>query len=83
MQPLDPTEKGYGGGFLTKDEMERKHIEDALTQCGGVVEGKHGAARLLGIPRSTLQYRMKRLGIEARQIRTSQLPASSGSTVMG
>ncbi|MBW1945900.1 MAG: sigma-54-dependent Fis family transcriptional regulator, partial [Deltaproteobacteria bacterium] len=79
LQPLEPTEKRYDGGFLTKDEMERKHIKNALAQCGWVVGGKHGAANLLGIPRSTLQYRMKKLGIEVRQIRTSQLPASSGS----
>jgi formate hydrogenlyase transcriptional activator len=70
LQPLEPTEKGYNGRFLTKDEMERKHIEEALSQCGWVVGGKDGAASLLGIPRSTLQYRMKRLGIKARQFPT-------------
>ena len=83
LQPLEPTEKEYGGGFLTKDEMEKKHIEDALTQCSWVVGGKHGAASLLGIPRSTLQYRMKRLGIEAKQIRTSRFPATRGSMGYG
>jgi transcriptional regulator with GAF, ATPase, and Fis domain len=51
-------------GFLTRYEMERKHIEKALTKCGGVIGGKDGAARLLGIPRSTLQYRIKKLGID-------------------
>jgi transcriptional regulator with GAF, ATPase, and Fis domain len=50
--------------FLTRYEMERKHIERALAKCGGVIGGKYGAARLLGIPRSTLQYRMKKLGID-------------------
>ncbi len=24
LQPLEPTEKGYGGGFLTKDEIGKK-----------------------------------------------------------
>jgi len=51
------------GKFLTREEMERKHIEKALVACGGAVGGKNGAAKLLGIPRSTLQYRMKKLGI--------------------
>ena len=83
LQPLEPTEKEYGGGFLTKDEMEKKHIKDALTQCGWVVGGKHGAASLLDIPRSTLQYRMKKLGIEARQLRTSRSTATRGSTGYG
>ena len=79
LQPLEPTEKSHGGGFLTKDEMERKHIEDALEKCGWVVGGKYGAAGLLDIPRSTLQYRMKRLGIEAKPIRTPESPAAMAS----
>ena len=50
-------------GFLTRTEMEKKHIERALERSGGVLGGKTGAANLLGIPRTTLQYRMKKLGI--------------------
>ena len=83
LQPLEPAEKEYGGGFLTKDEMERKHIEDALGKCGWVVGGKHGAAKLLSIPRSTLQYRMKKLGIESKEIRISRSPASRESIGYG
>jgi transcriptional regulator with GAF, ATPase, and Fis domain len=49
--------------FLTRTEMEKSHIEGALKRCGGVVGGKRGAARLLGIPRTTLQYRMRKLGV--------------------
>jgi transcriptional regulator with GAF, ATPase, and Fis domain len=49
--------------FLTRKEMEKRHIEGALRRCGGVIGGKQGAARLLAIPRTTLQYRMKKLGI--------------------
>jgi len=49
--------------FLTRQEMEKRHIEKALECCGGIVGGKVGAARLLGIPRTTLQYRIKKLGI--------------------
>jgi transcriptional regulator with GAF, ATPase, and Fis domain len=52
--------------FLTRHEMEKRHIEGALEHCRGIVGGKHGAARLLGIPRTTLQYRMKKLGISNR-----------------
>ncbi|MBN2126710.1 MAG: sigma-54-dependent Fis family transcriptional regulator [Deltaproteobacteria bacterium] len=50
-------------GFPTREEMEKRHIEKALEHCGGVIGGRHGAARLLGIPRTTLQYRMKKLGV--------------------
>jgi Bacterial regulatory protein, Fis family len=35
-----------------------------LKETGGVLSGRRGAARLLGIHRSTLQFRMKKLGIE-------------------
>ena len=53
-----------GSRFLTRDEMEKKHIEEALELCRGSIGGRHGAAQLLGIPRSTLQYRVKKLGVE-------------------
>jgi len=41
-------------------DAERSHIEQALIRCGGIVSGPGGAANLLGIPRSTLRYRLKR-----------------------
>lgn len=44
---------------------ERRHIEQALIRCRGVLGGRHGAARVLGIPRSTLQYRLRKLGLNA------------------
>lgn len=54
--------------ILTKDEMEKKHLEKALIQCNGIVGGVHGAAQLLGMRRTTLQYRMKKLGINPSHI---------------
>jgi transcriptional regulator with GAF, ATPase, and Fis domain len=42
---------------------ERSHIERALIKCKGVLGGPHGAARLLGMPRSTLQYRLRKFGL--------------------
>jgi DNA-binding NtrC family response regulator len=47
----------------TLEEAQRQHVERALIECRGVVGGQKGAARLLDIPRSTLQYRLKKLGI--------------------
>jgi len=64
LHPFDSEESPtQGRQFLTRDEMEKRHIQEALERCGGRSGGKHGAAQLLGIPRSTLQYRMKKLGI--------------------
>jgi formate hydrogenlyase transcriptional activator len=44
-------------------EVERLHIVGVLKATGGVVEGTHGAARILGMNPSTLRSRMKKLGI--------------------
>jgi transcriptional regulator with GAF, ATPase, and Fis domain len=49
--------------FLTLAEMERQHIERALARTGGVLAGPQGAARLLGMRRSTVWSRMRKLGI--------------------
>jgi formate hydrogenlyase transcriptional activator len=52
------------GLFLTLEEMERQHIVRALEQTGGVLAGPRGAARLLGMRRSTVWSRMRKLGIQ-------------------
>jgi formate hydrogenlyase transcriptional activator len=44
-------------------EMERSHIRAVLDECGWKIGGKGNAADRLGLRRSTLQYRMKKLGI--------------------
>ena len=52
----------------TLAESERKAIEQALVKCNGVLGGKKGAARLLDVPRSTLQYRIKKHGIKTKKL---------------
>ena len=52
--------------FPTLEEMERQHILRALQQAGGVLAGPNGAARLLGMSRSTVWSRMRKLGIGAK-----------------
>jgi formate hydrogenlyase transcriptional activator len=49
---------------VTLDEAERRHILKALEKTGGVLAGPNGAAALLGVKRSTLWSRMKKLGIK-------------------
>lgn len=46
-------------------EMERRHIKQVLDHCGGTIAGPRGAAKILGMPRSTLIHRMHKLGIES------------------
>ena len=47
----------------TLQELEREEIRKALRDCGGVIGGPEGAAARLGVKRTTLTYRMKKLGI--------------------
>lgn len=44
-------------------DAERRLIEKVLTMTNGVVSGKKGAAALLGLPRSTLLYKLQKHGI--------------------
>jgi formate hydrogenlyase transcriptional activator len=48
----------------TLQAMEREHILRALRESGGTLGGSRGAAVRLGIKRTTLQSKLKRLGID-------------------
>ena len=47
----------------TLEQVERAHILRTLRETQWVLSGRNGAAARLAINRSTLQYRMKKLGI--------------------
>lgn len=47
----------------TLEEAERKHILAVLGETNWVVGGRNGAATRLGLNRSTLQFRMRKLGL--------------------
>ena len=53
------------------DVVVRRHIEAALTETRGRVEGPRGAARLLRVNPHTLRARMRKLRINWRGFRTS------------
>ena len=58
------SESGGGVGALsTLEEVERSHIISVLTQTAWRVSGEKGAARILGLNATTLEARMKKLGI--------------------
>lgn len=52
----------------TLQQAERRHITSVLEAANWVVAGPNGAAARLGMKRSTLQFRMRKLGI-ARPVR--------------
>jgi formate hydrogenlyase transcriptional activator len=58
--PVTATEE-----FVVKtiDENERDFILKTLKYCSGRIGGQNGAAQLLGVPTSTLNSKIKRLGI--------------------
>ena len=47
----------------TLDDVQRAHILEVLEACDWKIQGKDGAAERLGLKRTTLQSRMKKLGI--------------------
>ena len=48
---------------VTLESAEREHILRVLRECGGLISGPHGAAIKLGLKRTTLQSKMRKLGI--------------------
>ena len=48
------------------EEIEREHVLQALRKSNWVISGPCGAAALLGMNRTTLSYRIRKLGIVCR-----------------
>jgi formate hydrogenlyase transcriptional activator len=71
-RPKAPEHIESGGNMQSVlDETERAQILRALEQSNGIVSGPEGAAARLGMKRSTLQFRMQKLGV-----RVSRTPSS-------
>ncbi len=66
-----PTSAPGGIGLASLADQEKEMIENALTQSRGQVSGPLGAAARLGIPRSTLESRIKSLNINKYRFRSS------------
>ncbi len=67
-----PAEGVVPTGSLTADlaQREKAIIEDALREAHGVIGGATGAAAKLGLPRQTLESRMRKLGIDRYRFKT-------------
>jgi len=68
---IEANDISLGGGVSARDEKlqtpeeyERWYLKRALEASSWVLKGPHGAAAALGMPPSTLQNRLKRLGIQ-------------------
>jgi len=62
---------------VTLEEAERSHILQTLQQTAGVVGGRGGAAARLGLPRTSLLSKIKRLGINREQSSVSPVRAAT------
>ncbi len=51
----------------TLADADREHILETLNQANWLIGGQDGAANRLGLPRTTLIYKMRKLGIETRR----------------
>jgi len=69
----DGNAKGDG---KTLQEAERRHIVSVLEETDWVVAGPNGAAARLGMKRSTLQSRMRKLGIVRQRAKEAQAGAA-------
>ncbi|HEX2237165.1 MAG TPA: sigma 54-interacting transcriptional regulator [Gammaproteobacteria bacterium] len=54
----------------TLEDIERRHIQQVLEKCRWTIEGKLGAAAVLGLKPSTLRFRMQKLGISKPSFRS-------------
>jgi len=76
---IDPTWLARGEGSTRQTtqarlifdlvERERALIEEALRESEGGISGPNGAAAKLGLPRQTLESRIKKLGINRHRFR--------------
>jgi formate hydrogenlyase transcriptional activator len=51
-------------------EREKVIIENALRESGGLISGPTGAAAKLGLPRQTLESKLRKLGIDRHRLKT-------------
>ena len=68
-----PAKPAVPRGSLAGDlaQREKAVIESALREARGVIGGATGAAAKLGIPRQTLESKLRKLGIDRYRFKTS------------
>jgi formate hydrogenlyase transcriptional activator len=59
---------GAAPGAVTLEAAQREAILRALRDSAGRVGGEHGAAAKLGMKRTTLQSKMRKLGVDPKAL---------------
>src|SRR5262249_14296433 len=71
LTPAAPRSAGASVPLVTDlAEREKAMIENALREAQGLVSGPTGAAAKLGVPRQTLESKIKKLGIKRHQFKS-------------
>ena len=63
LPPIDTKEESQQCASLTRDDAERAHILDVLKRTKWRIRGTGGAAEILGLKATTLEARIKKLGL--------------------
>jgi DNA-binding NtrC family response regulator len=63
---LETIEEPAASADANLEATEREHILRVLRKCKGMIGGTNGAAERLGLKRTTLNSKMKKLGIQRR-----------------
>jgi formate hydrogenlyase transcriptional activator len=66
LEELKQRNQGVQTNLSTLEELEREHVLRALKESNWVTGGPKGAAVRLGMKRTTLAYRIRKLGIPVR-----------------
>jgi transcriptional regulator of acetoin/glycerol metabolism len=61
--PLEYQIRRESRKFTTLEDVEKKHILSVLIETNWRIRGTHGAAEILGMKPTTLESRIKKLGI--------------------
>src|SRR6266478_1802274 len=72
LTPVTPKSEATGVPLIANlVEREKEMIEAALREADGLISGPTGAATKLGIPRQTLESKIRKLGINRHRFKTS------------
>jgi formate hydrogenlyase transcriptional activator len=65
--PVGELQQG-SSSIVPLETAEREFVLNALRECRGVIGGPNGAATRLGLKRTTLNSRMRKLGISRHNL---------------